>query len=139
MSGSLCPDGFGSRSVVSYAIPDCPPQHAHRFSDVRENPHTPSNKPPRDCMSQLVGGISLIEVISPHQGRQLGSLLLAVLSRLALQRFFARTDFPTSKMSISRRSCSGSAVPFKGSRQGRLVFMSSTLSTSQATKRHSRS
>ena len=59
----------------------------------------------------------------------------AVSSRLALQRFFARTDFVTSKTSISRRSRPGSAAPFKGSRPDRLVFMLSTLSTSQAAKR----
>src|SRR5262245_10095208 len=59
----------------------------------------------------------------------------AVSSRLALQRFFARTDFVTSKTSISRRSRPGSAAPFKGSRPDRLVFTLSTLSTSQAAKR----
>src|SRR6516165_3241247 len=59
----------------------------------------------------------------------------AVSSRLALQRFFARTDFVTSKTSISRRSHPGSAVPFKGSRPDRPVFMLSTLSASQAAKR----
>src|SRR6516225_3211922 len=59
----------------------------------------------------------------------------AVSSRLALQRFFARTDFVTAKTSISRRSRPGSAAPFKGSRPDRLVFMLSTLSTSQAPKR----
>jgi hypothetical protein len=41
----------------------------------------------------------------------------------------------TSKTSISRRSSPGSAAPFKGSRPDRLVFMLSTLSTSQAAKR----
>ena len=60
---------------------------------------------------------------------------LAVSSRLALQRFFAHTDFLTSKTLISRRSSPGSAAPFKGSRLDRLVFMLSTLSTSQAAKR----
>src|SRR5215813_14785096 len=59
----------------------------------------------------------------------------AVSSRLALQRFFARTDFVTSKTSISRRSRPGSAATFKGSRPDRLVFMLSALSTSQAAKR----
>ena len=59
----------------------------------------------------------------------------AVSSRLALQRFFARTDFVTSKTSISRRSGPGSVAPFKGSRPDRLVFMLSALSTSQAAKR----
>jgi len=58
----------------------------------------------------------------------------AVSSRLALQRFFARTDFLKSKISISRRSGPGSATPFKGSRPDRLVFMSSTLSTRQGAK-----
>ena len=58
----------------------------------------------------------------------------AVSSRLALQRFFARTDFLTLKTSISRRSRPGSAAPFKGSRLDRLVFMLSTLRTSQAAK-----
>src|SRR5262244_881298 len=59
----------------------------------------------------------------------------AVSSRLALQRSFARTDFLTSKTSISRRSRPGSAARFKGSRPDRLVFILSTLSTSQAAKR----
>src|SRR5262245_60190431 len=59
----------------------------------------------------------------------------AVSSRRALQRFFARADFVTSKTSISRRSGTDSAAPFKGSRPDRLVFMLSTLSTSQAAKR----
>src|SRR5215471_2910360 len=59
----------------------------------------------------------------------------AVSSRLAWQRFFARTDFLTSKTSISRRSRPGSAAPFKGSRPDRAAFMLSTLSTSQAAKR----
>src|SRR5580693_7527705 len=53
----------------------------------------------------------------------------AVSSRLALQRFFARTDFVPSKTSISRRSRPGSAAPFKDSRPDTLVFMLSTLST----------
>src|SRR5271163_4302586 len=53
----------------------------------------------------------------------------AVLSRLALQRFFARTDFVPSKTSISRRSRPGSAAPFKDSRPDTLAFMLSTLST----------
>src|SRR5580692_1126238 len=53
----------------------------------------------------------------------------AVSSRLALQRFFARTDFVPSKTSISRRSRPGSATPFKDSRPDTLVFMLSTLST----------
>src|SRR5215510_13724178 len=56
----------------------------------------------------------------------------AVSSRLTLRRFFARTDFVTSKTSISRRSRPGSAAPFKNSRPDRLVFMLSTLSTSHA-------
>src|SRR5262245_59715215 len=55
----------------------------------------------------------------------------AVSSPPALQRFFARTDLRTSKTSISRRSRPGSSAPFKGSRPDRLVFMLSTLSTSQ--------
>jgi len=59
----------------------------------------------------------------------------AVSSPLALQRYFARTDFLTSKTSISNRSRLGSAVPFKGSRPDRLVFMLSTLSTSRGAKR----
>src|SRR5215471_6414578 len=59
----------------------------------------------------------------------------AVSSRLALQRFFARTDFVTSKTSISRRSRPGSAAPFKGLRRDRLVFTLSTLNTRQAAKR----
>jgi hypothetical protein len=59
----------------------------------------------------------------------------AVSNRLALQRFFARTDFVTSKTSISRRSRPGLAAPFKRSRPDRLVFMLFTLSTSQAAKR----
>ena len=53
----------------------------------------------------------------------------AVSSRLALQRFFARTDFVPSKTSISRRSRPGSAAPFKDSRPDTLAFMLSTLST----------
>ncbi len=52
----------------------------------------------------------------------------AVSSRLALQRFFARTDFVPSKTSVSRRSRPGSAAPFKDSRPDTLAFMSSTLS-----------
>src|SRR5215469_11351933 len=60
----------------------------------------------------------------------------AVSSRLALQRFFARTDSVTSKTSISRRSSPGSAPPFKGSLPDRLVFTLSTLSTRQAVKRY---
>src|SRR5215510_4591427 len=59
----------------------------------------------------------------------------AVSSRLALQRFFDRTDFVTSKTSIFRRSGPGSAAPFKGSRPDRLVFTLSTLDTSQAARR----
>jgi len=43
--------------------------------------------------------------------------------------------FVTSKTSISRRSRPGSAAPFRASRPDRLVFMLSTLSTSQAAKR----
>jgi len=54
-------------------------------------------------------------------------------TRLALQRFFARTDFVISKTSISR-SGPGPAAGSKGSRPDGLVFMSSTLSTSQAAK-----
>src|SRR5215831_3715770 len=59
----------------------------------------------------------------------------AVSSRPALQRFFARTDFVTSKTSISWRSGPDSAAPFKGSRPDRLVFMLYTLRTSQAAER----
>src|ERR1700751_2257034 len=59
----------------------------------------------------------------------------AFSSRLALQRFFARTDFVPSKTSISRRSRPGSAAPFKDSHPGTLAFMLSTLSASQAAKR----
>ena len=51
----------------------------------------------------------------------------AVLSRLALQGSFARTDFVPSKTSISRRSRPGSATPFKDSRPDTLAFMLSTL------------
>src|SRR5262245_34290971 len=58
----------------------------------------------------------------------------AVSSRLALQRFFARTDFVTSTTSISRRSRPGSATPFRGSRPDSLVFILSTPSASQAAK-----
>src|SRR5258707_4406284 len=54
-----------------------------------------------------------------------------VSSRLALQRFFARTDFVPSKTSISRRSRPGPAGLFKDSRPDTLAFMLSTLSTSQ--------
>src|SRR5580704_247998 len=53
----------------------------------------------------------------------------AVSSRLALQHFFARTDFVPSKTSISRRSRPDSAAPFKDSRPDTLAFMLSTLST----------
>ena len=53
----------------------------------------------------------------------------AVSIRLALQRFFAHTDFVPSKTSISRRSRPGSARPFKDSRPDTLAFMLSTLST----------
>jgi hypothetical protein len=49
--------------------------------------------------------------------------------RLALQRFFARTDFVPSKTSLSRRSRPGSAASLKDSRPDTLAFMSSTLST----------
>ena len=56
-------------------------------------------------------------------------------SRLAWQRFFTRTDFVPSKTSIFRRSGPGLAAPFKGSRPDRLVFMLSTLNTSQVAKR----
>jgi len=62
----------------------------------------------------------------------------AVSSRLELQRFFARTDFVTSKTSISRKSRPGSATPFKGSLPDRLVFRLSTLSTSQVAMRVAR-
>jgi hypothetical protein len=44
------------------------------------------------------------------------------LTRLALQRFFARTDFVKSKTSISRRLGPGSATLFKGSRLATQAF-----------------
>src|SRR5580704_12625256 len=53
-------------------------------------------------------------------------------SRLAWQRFFARTDFVPSKTSISRRSRPGSAGPFKDLRLDILAFMLSTLSTNES-------
>jgi len=64
-----------------------------------------------------------------EQLEKLMNVRTAVSSRLALQRFFARTDFVPSKTSISRRSRPGSAAPFKDSRPDTLAFMLSTLST----------
>src|SRR5262245_3543177 len=58
-----------------------------------------------------------------------------VASRLACQRSFAGTVFVASRTPISCSSRIGSAARFKGSRPDRLVFMLSTLSTSQAAKR----
>ena len=46
-----------------------------------------------------------------------------------LQFATGRTDFLTSKTSVSRRSGPGSATPLKALHPDRLVFMSSTLST----------
>ena len=57
------------------------------------------------------------------------NLWAAVSSRLAWQRFFAHTDFPPSKTSISRRSRPGSAPPFKDSRPDTSALMLSTPST----------
>src|SRR6202000_2561349 len=67
--------------------------------------------------------------------RKLGNVGPADSIQPVSQRCSARTDFVISKTSVSRRSGPGSATPFKGSRPDTLVFMLSTLRTSQTARK----
>ncbi len=80
-----------------------------------------------DYMSSIQNSEVVFDYMEPEAFSE--DVRSAVSSRLALQRFFARTDFVPSKTSISRRSRPGSAAPFKDSRPDTLVFMLSTLNT----------